>query len=178
MKNQLFAHGMMMAAMVGLVGCAGANPVATGDQAQAPQPDRQVFAADSNVQANPELEGLITQLPQRIAVSEAANMLVEIDPNRIEVADEGYSVLQRRSHRGRSYSRSFSRGLRYYGLGGRYWPYYRSAGYYYPYFSSGYYPYLYGASSLYSSYYYNPFFSYYSPYTTAFARYRWPGIYI
>lgn len=185
MKLQFLTHGLMMAAVAGLVGCAGNNPVATGDNAQAPQPDRQVLATGTDIKQDVELENAIKQLPQRISAADAERMLIQIDPEKInDDGSEGYSVQRWGGRYGRyggyrGYGRGFYGGFRYYGYGGRYFPYYASAGYYYPYFSGGYYPYLSLYNSLYSPYsYYNPYFSYYSPYTYAFNRFRWPGIYI
>jgi hypothetical protein len=186
------AHSMIQGAVLSIAlattaACSGTSPVTTNNvtEPSAPQADRQVLSTD--VKADPQMESLIKQLPQRISEADAKQMLITIDPDKVQDGNT-YSVQARGGHgfRGHSFrghgfrgSRFFG-GLGFFGLGSTYFPYYLNAGYYYPYFNSGYYPYLTGYGGLYnSSYYYNPFFSYSNPYLTSYAfrgAYRWPGI--
>lgn len=139
--------GVGGAAIVALAACAGQGPTVP-----APEADRQVLSVTEAV----DIPAMLAQLPERIPVDQADELLVQADPERIAESGASYSVqnhVTRSRFRNRGFYTGFSRGFgslyrnySYFPLNNSYVPYYQRGGYYYPYMFAdrAYNPFFYG----------------------------------
>lgn len=135
MINRFAKGAFAVAATVALFGCAGAPAAAP------PAPDRQVLSLGVEL----GLDAALAALPERIPVSEAKGVLVQIDPDKVVSEAPGYSVQNKDDDRRkrRIVTRGFSpyfgsslSALSYYPYSNYYFPYYQYGSYYYPYSSA------------------------------------------
>ncbi|MFP5501687.1 MAG: hypothetical protein ACLGIN_04305 [Candidatus Sericytochromatia bacterium] len=123
------------AAVVALAACASQDPTTP-----TPEPERRVLS----VTGEADIPAMLAQLPERIPIDQADELLVQVDPNKVSEVSPTYSVQNRRGFGGRGFGRAFRygyapgfrglyRNFAYYPLGSYYFPYYAAGGFYYPY---------------------------------------------